>query len=86
LDALNAQQLAKYLSTDQAILKNLNQYTCFWAIGLDIKIEKEALSMGHQNLLCSPDFNSLKTTEEKKAMFLPLREFLVANLELISKL
>ncbi len=86
LDALSIQQLSKHLNTDRSILKNANHYTCIWSIGLDIQTEKKILSAGHENLLCSPDFNSLKTTEEKKAMFLPLREFLGANSELISKL
>jgi hypothetical protein len=67
-------------------LEKANQYTCIWCIGLDIKLEKEAKQTAHENLLCSPDLNSLKTTEEKKAMFMPLKDFISLNFDLISKL
>jgi hypothetical protein len=86
IGALKAPQLSKYLDTDYTLLENANQYTCIWCIGLDIKTEKEARSTAHSNLLCSPDLNSLKTTEDKKAMFMPLKEFINLNLDLIHKL
>jgi hypothetical protein len=86
IDALKVPQLSKHLNTDYTLLEKAKQYNCIWCIGLDLKIEKEARSISHPNLLCSPDLNSLKTTEEKKAMFMPLKEFISLNFDLISKL
>jgi hypothetical protein len=86
IDALKAPQLSNHLNTDYTLLEKANQYTCIWCIGLDIKFEKEAKQTAHENLLCSPDLNSLNTTEEKKAMFVPLKDFISLNFDLISKL
>lgn len=86
LAALNIPQAAKHLSTDLSILEKTDNYTCVWCIGLGIKTEKEILGLGHSNLLLSPDILSLNTTEEKKAMYIPLKAFVSANMELIVKL
>jgi hypothetical protein len=86
LDALKAPQLSEHLNTDHTLLERAHQYMCIWCIGLDIKSEKEAKQTAHENLLCSPDLNSLKTTEEKKAMYIPLKNFVALNSELVSSL
>ncbi|MFT4826923.1 MAG: hypothetical protein ACI96L_000202 [Paracoccaceae bacterium] len=86
LDALKVPQLSAHLNTDNTLLEKADQYICIWCIGLDIKFEKEAKHTAHENLLYSPDLNSLKTTEEKKAMFIPLKNFITLNFELISSL
>lgn len=86
IDALKAPQLSNHLNTDYTLLEKTTQYTCIWCIGLDLEREKEARNTAHTNLLFSPDLNSLKTTEEKKAMFMPLKDFISLNFDLISKL
>lgn len=86
IDALAIPQVTQHLYTDYTILQNADKYTCLWCIALDIKTEKTALSLDHKNLLTSPDILSLKTNEEKKAMYIPLKAFISSNMELISKL
>lgn len=86
LAALNVPNAANHLSADLSILKETDNYTCVWCIGLDIKTEKEILGLDHSNLLVSPDILSLNTTEEKKAMYMPLKAFVSANMDLIVKL
>ena len=85
LTALQIPQAAKHLSTDLSILEKTDNYTCIWCIGLDIQTEKTILGLGHPNLLVSPDILSLNTTEEKKAMYIPLKAFVSTNMELITK-
>lgn len=85
LNALGIPEAISNLSTDNKLLENANNYKCLWCIGLDIQTEKKALSLNHENLLTSPDVLSLKTNEEKKAMYAPLKEFISSNMELISK-
>ena len=84
--ALKTPQLAQHLSTERISNETHQRYHCIWTIGLDIESEKELISTNHPNLLCSPDLDQLKSNEEKKAMFLPLKKFIGANMELVSKL
>ena len=86
ITALKSPQLAGHISDDITLISSIADIKWLWCIGLDIKLEKQIQDSLHTNFLCSPDLNSLKTNEEKKAMFGPLKDFINSNLELISKM
>ena len=84
--ALNITQLAKYITTDTAVLETLTSYECIWCMGIDLSTEKKILGLKHKNILISPDIESLTTVEEKKSMFSALKEFANFNMALFSKM
>ena len=83
LDALAIPQLKKYIQTDLSE-ENVTSFDCVWCIGLDIKSEKDLRALNHKNILFSPDIEQLKTVEEKKEMYAPLKMFVNSNEQLFS--
>jgi len=85
LAALKISGAQANIATDTSVLQKADNYLCIWCIGLDIQQEKTALGLSHPNLLTSPDILSLKSNEEKKAMYAPLKAFINSNMETISQ-
>jgi|GEM_PF-473965 len=86
IGALKITQLAKYITSDPAVLETLASYECIWCMGIDLNTEKQILALKHNNILISPDIESLATVEEKKSMFSALKEFAHFNMDLFSKI
>lgn len=84
--ALHIPQTVKYLTTDSTLLQHAENLTCLWCIGLDIATEKIALHSNHPNILLSPDLLQLTTNDEKKAMYIPLKAFITANIATIEQI
>lgn len=86
ISALDIRKASKYINAVPNAYKNVLDFDCVWCIGLDIAIEKELRSSNHSNIHFSPDILSLNNNEEKKAMFLPLKEFITSNAAHLKKL
>ena len=86
IGALKIAQLAKYITSDHALLENLSSYECIWCMGIDLNTEKQILALKHKNILISPDKENLATVEEKKQMFSALKEFAILNMGLFTKI
>lgn len=86
INALNITKASKYINSDPNSFKNISNFDCVWCIGLDIAVEKELRSINHTNVHFSPDILSLSNNEEKKAMFVPLKEFIGKNDTILEKL
>ena len=83
--ALNIPQASKHLQAFENKI-DIHNYECVWCIGLNLAEEKSIRSMAHDNLIISPDILTLKTSEEKKQMYSPLKNFISSNMELLSQL
>ncbi len=83
--ALNIPQASKYLKAFENTT-DIHMYKCVWCIHLNLAEEKSIRSMAHDNLIISPDILTLKTSEEKKQMYSPLKNFISSNLESISQI
>jgi len=86
INALKITQLAKYITSDSSVLKTLSSYDCIWCMGIDLSTEKKILALQHNNILISPDIESLATVNEKKRMFSALKEFIIPNIGLFAKI
>jgi hypothetical protein len=86
IGALKITQLTKYITSDPTVLESLSSYECIWCIGIDLNSEKKILAQKHQNILISPDIESLATVDEKKRMFSALKTFVTPNMDLFSKI
>lgn len=86
INALKITQLAKYITSDSSVLKTLSSYDCIWCMGIDLSTEKKILALQHNNILISPDIESLATVDEKKRMFSALKEFIIPNIGLFAKI
>jgi hypothetical protein len=86
IGALKIAQLAKYITSDHAVLDTLVSYECIWCMGIDLNTEKQILALKHKNILISPDIENLATVEEKKRMFSALKEFAILNMGLFTKI
>jgi len=86
ISALKITQLAKYITSDHAVLETLVSYECIWCMGIDLNTEKQILALKHKNILISPDIENLATVEEKKRMFSALKEFANLNMGLFTKI
>ncbi|HCD68455.1 MAG TPA: hypothetical protein DEQ56_08260 [Bacteroidetes bacterium] len=86
IQALQIPQVAEYVIQEDAFTANQDLYRCIWAIGISPATSEHLHNLGHQNLLISPDVLSLISTEEKTAMYAPLKQFIASNQKEISKL
>jgi hypothetical protein len=86
IGALKITQLTKYITSDPTVLESLSSYECIWCMGIDLNSEKKILAQKHQNILISPDIESLATVDEKKRMFSALKAFVTPNMDLFSKI
>lgn len=86
VQALNIPNVAKYMVHEESFISNQDLYRCIWAIGISPSTSEHLHNLGHQNLLISPDVLSLTNTEEKTAMYAPLKQFIASNQKEISKL
>jgi hypothetical protein len=86
ISALKITQLAKFITSDHAVLETLASYECIWCMGIDLNTEKKILALKHKNILISPDIENLATVEEKKQMFSALKEFAILNVGLFTEI
>ena len=86
IQALHIPQVAEYIVQEDAFIANQDAYRCIWAIGINPETVEYLHKLGHQNLLISPDVLSLTSTEEKTAMYPPLKQFIASNQKELSKL
>lgn len=86
IGALKLTQLTKYITSDPTFIETLSSYECIWCMGIDLNSEKKILAQKHQNILISPDIESLATVDEKKRMFSALKAFVTPNMDLFSKI
>lgn len=86
IQALNIPQVTKHIQLEENVISSNCNYTCIWAIGASTHIEQYLKSLKHENLLISPDLLNLTTNEQKKAMYIPLKNFIDRNVVLLSKI
>lgn len=83
IEALDANKLLDHIYTDWLTEIDLRGTQAVWVVGLSSDEEKVLRAKNHPNILFSPDIESLEDKEDKKAMFLPLKDFMARNKHLL---
>ncbi|MBT8326161.1 MAG: hypothetical protein KJP21_00475 [Bacteroidia bacterium] len=86
IQALKIGHVIKYIQSVESIDLSVQKYKCIWCIGLPVDAESKLKAMQYENILFSPNMETLKNKEEKIAMFSPLKDFASTNMGLLSKL
>ena len=86
VQALKLSGAVDHIYTNWATELDLQRTEVIWTIGLSPEEEKLISSKRKEKTLHSPDIELLTTTEEKRAMFEPLKSFVAANQTVLDSL